>query len=136
MSNKSITWILQFTANLPNDEEKIKCLRANEHVLKPILRYTFDPNLKWLLPPGRPPFNPNIDKYNEDGFYREIRKLYLFVEGGNNNLTQMKREMLFIDMLQALPTDDAELLLSMKERKLPMNGITSKLALKAFPGLY
>ena len=136
MSNKSISWILDFTNKLPNDEERIKCMQANVNVLAPILRYKFDPKIEWLLPPGEPPYKKNTEKYNEDAFYREIRRLYLFIKGGNDNLKAMRREVLFIDMLEALPEDDAQLLIAMKDRKLPYKNITPKLVLKAFPGLF
>jgi hypothetical protein len=39
-------------------------------------------------------------------------------------------------MLEALPEDDAQLLIAMKDRKLPYKNITPKLVLKAFPGLF
>lgn len=136
MANKSIAWILKFTSELPNDEEKIKCLQANERVVKEILRYAFDPSVKFLLPEGAPPYKPSPEKYNEDAFYHEVRKLYLFIEGGNNDLKPARREFLFLDVLQAIHPDDAELLIAVKDKKLPWEGITSKLVLKAFPGLY
>ena len=31
MARKSIAWILDFTSKLPNDEEKVKCLQANDN---------------------------------------------------------------------------------------------------------
>jgi hypothetical protein len=114
----------------------VKCLQANINVLAPILRYTFDPTIEWLIPEGEPPYKKNTEKYNEDAFYREIRRLYLFIKGGNDNLKAMRREVLFIDMLEALPEDDAQLLIAMKDRKLPYKNITPKLVLKAFPGLF
>lgn len=134
MSNKSISWILDFTSKLEGEEEKIKCLRANERVLKELLRYTYDPKIKWLLPEGDPPYTPSAVKYNDDALYHEVRKLYLFVEGGNMNLKQTRREFLFVDLLQNVHPDDAKLLCHVKDRKIP--GISSKLVLKAFPGLY
>jgi hypothetical protein len=60
----------------------------------------------------------------------------LFIEGGNPNLNQIKRESLFISVLENVHPEDAKLLLSMKEKKLPYSGLNSKLILKAFPGLY
>lgn len=135
MQNKSISWILDFTAKLEDEDEQIKCLRANQNVLKDVLKYTFDPKIKWLLPEGIPPYKPSAEQYNEDAFYHEVRKLYLFVEGGNMNLTQSRREFLFVEMLQHIHPEDAELLCAIKDRKLPYD-IDAKLVLKAFPGLF
>jgi hypothetical protein len=137
MERKAISWILDFTSKLPNEEEKIKCLRANNiSQIIDVLRFTYDPNIKWLLPEGSPPYAPNNGSNLESRFYAEIRKLYLFVEGGNNNLQPLKRETLFISLLENIHPEDAKLLLSMKEKKLPYKGLTSTLILKAFPGLY
>jgi hypothetical protein len=138
MQRKAISWILDFTSKLPNEDEKINCLRANgiPQILD-VLKLTYDPRAKWLLPPGAPPYTVNESKGNLDQrFYSEIRKLYLFIEGGNPNLNQIKRESLFISVLENVHPEDAKLLLSMKEKKLPYSGLNSKLILKAFPGLY
>jgi hypothetical protein len=68
--------------------------------------------------------------------YSEVRRLYLFLEGGNTNLTQLKRESMFIDLLQSIAPEDAELLIAIKEKKLPFDGLTAETVLKAFPGLF
>lgn len=133
--SRSISWILEFTSKLPNDEEKIKCMQANANVLKPVLDYTFNPDKKWLLPEGKPPYRPNTEALPTD-MYKELRKLYIFIEGGKPDLHQLRRESLFLDLLESIPADDAELLLHMKDKKLPYAGITKKLVLKAFPGLF
>ena len=137
MSGKSISWILEFTSKLPNDEEKIKCLRANESVMKPILNLAFNPDIKWLLPEDSPPYRPNHEALPTD-MYKEMRKMYIFLDeksGGNPRLNQIKRESLFIDVLESVPVDDAKLLLEVKNKKIPFKGITKALVKKAFPGM-
>jgi hypothetical protein len=138
MSNrKSIAWILKFTAGLPNEEEKIKCLQANGiEPIKTILQFCFDPRIKWLLPEGDAPYTPSDLSSQESNLYAEARKLYLFVQGGNNNLVPLKREALFINLLQSVSRDDAELLISIKDKKLPFEGLTAEIVQKAFPGLF
>tara|TARA_B100000287_G_scaffold435651_1_gene505380 strand:- start:15053 stop:15484 length:432 start_codon:yes stop_codon:yes gene_type:complete len=106
--------------------------------LKAILGYTFDPNVKWLLPEGTPPYTPNAVADNEGQLEYESRKFYLFVDGPSEQqqaLKQHKREDLFINMLENLNPYDAKLLIAMKERKLPYKGITKKLVAEAFPRL-
>lgn len=134
---KSIAWILEFTSKLPNDEEKIKCLQANDSdAIRTILQYCFHPAAKWALPPGAPPYKvceyPNV----ENMLYSEIRRLYLFLEGGNNNLTQLKREKMFIDLLESITPEDARLLISIKDKKLPFDGLTPQIIQKAYPGIF
>ena len=137
MARKSIAWILDFTNKLPNDEERVKCLQANDTVpMRTVLAYALDPNIKWLLPEGDPPYIPNEDtKYSESVLYSEIRKLYLFVEGGNPDLKPLRREQIFIDLLQIIDPKDAILLLAAKDKKLPFENLTYELIKKAYPGL-
>lgn len=136
MQRKSIAWILQFTAKLPNDEEKIRCLQENNHnSILTILKFCYHPGIKWLLPEGEPPYSPKNDPNSENLLYAEARRLYLFVEGGNNNLKQARREVLFIELLQSVGPDDAKLLVSIKDKKLPFDGLDSYIVKKAFPGL-
>lgn len=137
MARKSISWILDFTSKLPNEEEKIKCLQANNNnAILTILKYAYDPNIKWLLPEGDPPYTPCEYPHQENMLYQEIRRLYLFIEGGNPNLNPLRRESMFIEILQTVDPEDAKLLLAMKDKKLPYKGLNSKIVLKAFPGLY
>jgi hypothetical protein len=137
MARKSIAWILDFTSKLPNEEEKIKCLQANDNnAIRTILKYAYDPNIVWALPEGEPPYKPCEYPHQENMLYMEIRRLYLFLEGGNNNLKPLKRESMFIELLQSIDPEDAKLILSIKDKKLPYKGLNSKIVLKAFPGLF
>lgn len=137
MARKSIAWILEFTAKLPNEEEQIKCLQANDNsAIRTILQYCFHPDIKWLLPPGEPPYKPCEFANLENMLYSEARRLYLFVEGGNNNLKPLKRESMFIDLLQCVTPEDAKLLVSIKDKKLPFKGLKPSTIQKAYPGLF
>ena len=59
----------------------------------------------------------------------------MFLEGGNPNLKQAKREQIFIQMLETVSADDASLLLAMKNKKSPYKNITKSIINEAFPGL-
>lgn len=100
-----------------------------------MLRMAYDPNIKFNLPEGSPPYKPCEYLDQQSMFYNSIRKLYLFINEGNPGVTQVKREMLFINMLESLDPEDAKLLLAVKEKKMPYKGITKKLVLETFPGL-
>lgn len=137
MQRKSIAWILDFTSKLPNEDEKIKCLRANNNgAILTVLKLCFDPNVTWLLPEGAPPYKPCEYPNIENMLYAEARRLYLFVEGGNPNLTTLKRERMFIDLLESISPEDAKLLTSIKDKTMPYEGITKDLVKKAFPELF
>ena len=136
MARKSIAWILEFTSKLPV-EEQIKCLQANDNqAIRIVLQYCFHPDAKWELPEGTPPYKPCEYPNVDNMLYSEARKLYLFLEGGNNNLTPLKREKMFIDLLECVTPEDAKLLLSVKEKKLPFNGLKPETIKKAYPGIF
>jgi hypothetical protein len=128
--------ILEAASKLKTDDEKIQYLRKHEdnNVLKTILAGAFYQGIKWNLPPGEPPYRP-CDPVNAENFlYGEARRLYLFCEGGPE-MSNLRRESLFIELLESVHPLDALILLSMKEKKLPYEGITKSLISKAFPGL-
>ena len=65
------------------DQKKELILKYDCVALREILRHAFDPNIKFLLPPGAPPiqkYQGDTDEPNPTYLYYHIRKLYLFVE--------------------------------------------------------
>jgi Family of unknown function (DUF6433) len=137
MARKSISWILNFTNNLPNDEERVHCLQANDNnSIRTILRFALDPNIKWLLPEGDAPYTPCEYPHQENMLYMEARRLYLFVEGGSPNLKQLRRETMFVELLQVLDPEDARLIMAIKDKNLPYKTLTAELVQRAYPGIF
>jgi len=60
----------------------------------------------------------------------------MFIEGANPNMKQVKREQLFIDILQAVDPEDADLLVAMKDKTSPYKGLTKDVVYAAFPELF
>ena len=134
----SLVTIFADVAKAKNKKEKKEILlkHGNNGALKEILKYTYDPNIKFLLPPGNPPYKSVVDETeNPTYLYGLVRKLYLFVEGGNPNLNQQRREYLFIELLESIHPKEAEILLQMKDKKLKCNGLTYNLVKETFPKL-
>lgn len=131
-----VSEIIKKCSEFKKKEERVLALRANgNNAVKTILKYMFDNEVKFLLPEGNPPFKPcQFDEPNL--LHAEARTLYLFVDGGNPNLSQTKRESLFIDLLQSVPPEDAELLIAMKDKKSPYKGLTKDVVMAAFPELF
>ena len=120
--------------------DKIAILKSNSSAaLKLVLGLTYDPAIKWLLPEGTPPYRAlPADSDGELDLAGELRKMYLFTEGTSEtqkNLKQIRREQLFIQMLESIDPDEAKVVIGMKERKLPYKGMTRKLVAEAFPNL-
>jgi hypothetical protein len=118
------------------DKQEILLKHGNNGALRELLKYTYDPNIKFLLPPGNPPYKSVVDSSeNPTYLYGLIRKLYLFVEGGNPNLNPQRREYLFIELLESVHPKEAEILLQMKDKKIKCNGLTYNLVKETFPKL-
>jgi hypothetical protein len=128
--------ILEQASALKSTEDKINFLRQNQNpALQTILRYAYDPTIVWDLPEGAPPFKECPYPAQELRLMSEVRRLYLFIKGGNPNLTKLRREALYIELLESIHPSDAAILVAIKEKKIPYKGITAKLVKEAFPGL-
>ena len=131
-----VSEILDKVSKLKKESDKIEMLKMSQcPALLTVLQGAFDSRIKWLLPEGVPPYRPNPAPETHNVLHSEMRKMYLFVEGGNPNLKQIKREALFIEMLESVHHEDAKVLLNIKEKKTPAKGLTKEMVNKAFPGL-
>jgi len=131
-----IAEILEKVSNEPKRELKIEMLRKHDSsAIRTILKYALDPEIKWALPEGTPPYKPCDYLDQENMLYSEARRLYLFIEGGNPNLSTIKREALFIQLIESIAPADAKLICAAKDKKLPYKGLTTKLINEAYPGL-
>jgi hypothetical protein len=64
----------------------------------------------------------------------EAKKLYHFVVGGNNAINKLKKETMFIQMLEGLHEQDAEVLMAIKNKNLnnTYKGLTANLVKETF----
>lgn len=136
MAILSLYNLLEKCSQFKKKEERVLALQANQSdALLAVLQGMFNPDIKFALPEGDPPYTPS--EFDEPGrIYHECRKLYIFVEGQAPNVNQIKREKLFIDLLESLPPEDAKLILAMKDKKSPIKGLTKDVVIAAFPGLF
>jgi hypothetical protein len=51
-------------------------------------------------------------------------------------LKPLRREALFIEFLESIDPEDADLINTIKDKKLPYPKLTRELILKTFPGIY
>lgn len=136
--NKGISEILEEASKQSSSKKKIEILQKYQTpTLKMLLKMAFDKDLKWLLPEGKPPFNENDTPGSQGVLYGATRKFYLFLEhnGNKTEMPNLKREMLFIQLLETLDPKDADLLCNIKDKKMPYKGITKKLVEQAFPDI-
>ena len=133
----SISEIVNKAVDLKSNQEKVKWLRDNSSIpLQTVLRYTYDKDgVEFLIPNTAPPWKKNNYIGVEGMLYKEVRRLRIFVKGGGyDNLNKVKREILFISLLEDVDNSDAELLCKMIAQK-PIKGLPRSVIEEAFPGL-
>ncbi len=100
-----------------------------------LIKLSYDNRIVWLLPPGKPPYKPSNLPDQHNRLRQEYRKLNRFLEG-SQPLKQHIRENLFIQILETLDAKDAELLISIKDKKLLFKNLSLKVMKKAFPNYF
>ena len=124
--------------NAKDKPRKLKVLKDHDSVaLRQVLKGAFDPKIEWLLPKGDDiPYNRNDAPIGTEHtlLQQEAKRLYLFTKGGDNTLTQNKRETLFIQMLEGLSGDEADFLVTVVNKKVnnKYKGFTANLVKEAF----
>lgn len=134
---KSIYELLTECSKLPSTKQRAEFLQQNDSLtMRVVLQYALDPRIEWNLPPGEPPYKPCEFLDQEARLYQDIRKLHLFIKGGGGpDLKPAKREQLFIQFIEGIDRNDAKMMCSVKDKKLPFKGITVNVINSAFPGL-
>ena len=119
--------------------KKIEILEEySSDALKSILIWNFDQTVVSMIPEGAVPYNKNEVPVGTDhtSLRREWRNLYHFVKGGNDSLSSMRRETMFIQMLEGLHPEEAEIICLVKDKALEEKyNITYDMVKKAYPDI-
>ena len=124
--------------NAKDKPRKLKVLQENDSVpLRQVFKGAFDPNIEWLLPKGTDvPYKVNDAPIGTEHtlLSQEARRLYLFTKGGDNTISQNKRETNFVQMLEGLSAEEAEFLVAVVNKKVnnKYKGFTANLVKEAF----
>ena len=134
--------------------------------LRTILIWNFDTSLVSMLPEGEVPYASTgeqtafsgqlsdkigdaVNKMNEIGsqslgsqdqgrtsIRKEYKIFYNFLKGGNDGLSKMRRETMFINLLQGLHPLEAEILCLCKDKKLDTKyKLTQAIIAEAYPNI-
>ena len=143
---------------------KIKALQKFEHdSLKALFIWNYDDSVISLLPPGEVPYSSLEEEQNTSGtlstkinqqsdtmryneatnvnrghstLRREWTKLFNFIRGGSDTLSSLRRETMFIQILQGLHPLDAEILCLIKDKDLESKyDIPKKSVIQAYPDI-
>lgn len=146
-SNPFIFEVLELVSKQRSNTKKVEVLKTYEHdSLKTILIWNFDDTVISLLPDGEVPYanadeqsvysgtlsenlakeaaggesatGQDLDGRGRTSLRREYQNLYHYVKGGNNGLSTIRREMMFINLLQGLHPREAEVLILTKDKRL------------------
>lgn len=100
-----------------NDGDTIKLLKENSsnECLKLLFGYGFIPKGKWLLPEGTPPYREDAAPVGmtRANLWMEIKKFERFIKP---ELNKLRREQLFIQLLEELHPLESKLVLSVKDQ--------------------
>ena len=123
--------------NAKDKPKKIEVLRQHDTPgMRMVLKGAFDPKIEWDLPPGTPPYIANEAPAGTEHTYLEIeaKRLYNFAKGGNDQLNKIRKETLFIQMLEGLHAEEAKVLIDIKNKSLnkTYKGLTSEMVKEAF----
>ena len=101
------------------------------------LRCGFDKQIQFLLPDGKPPYNPSNPSSVPSTWHKRHMDLRYFVEvgGGSNDMSQVKRESMFIQLLESIHPEDAVIVCKMVEKKTTTKKLTKKAVMEALPDL-
>ena len=134
-----LTEILQKVSSAKTKKEKIDLLQEyNSQGLRSLLIINYDESLKFLLPEGEVPFTPNDAPAGTEHtrLVHEYKGLYRFFKGGDASIKGMRREQLFVQLLEGLHADEANMLVSACNKDLQAKyRITKQVVSEAFPSI-
>jgi len=164
-SNPFVYEVLELAAKQRSKAKKAEVLRTYDHIsLKSIFIWNFDESVISMLPEGEVPYgdsddqsiysgtlSENIAKEAKGGesatgqdldgrgktsLRREYKNLYHFIKGGNDSLSSIRRETMFINMLRGLHPREAEVLILVKDKRLTDRyNITLEVVKEAYPDI-
>ena len=134
-----VTEILQKVSSAKTKKEKVELLQEyNNNALRAVLIINFDESLEFLLPDGEVPFTPNDAPVGTEHtrLAHEYKGLYKYFKGGDSSIKGMKREQLFVQLLEGLAEEEANLLVSACNKDIQSKyRITKAAVAEAFPSI-
>lgn len=136
MITESLAEIVKTASEMKTKKEKVAYLQERaSKPLRNIIKVMYDKSMVLNIPNVAPPYEPSESSESHGMLFREARKLPYFIKGyDGDNIHPIRRESLFIQMLESVDKEDAELLCMMIKQK-PIKGLPLATIKEAFPGL-
>jgi hypothetical protein len=139
MAKLLIPEVFEQFEKLTKKEDKVNLLKENNHpALRDILRVAFDADIVSVLPKGAPPYEKDDAPkgYSSSSLFRTHKQFKYFFKGSIANAAKpIRREGIFLNVLESIHPTEAELLVAAKDKNLKVKGLTKALIDEAFPGL-
>ena len=119
--NPFMSEILEVVHKQRSKAKKVEVLKHyRDDALTALLIWNFDPSVVSALPDGPVPYKPNEVPEGTDhtSLRREWKNLYHFIKGGNDGLNGLRRESMFVQMLEGLHPREADLVCLVKDKRL------------------
>jgi hypothetical protein len=116
MTTLSLAEIVNTARKAEKVEEKVAILKRHDSTqLRDVLILMCDKRWTFDLPSTPPPYNESVIHESHGLLYREMRKMPYFVEQmpDGKDLPRIRKESLFIQMLESVDKEDAKLVLRM-----------------------
>ena len=163
--NPFVYEVLELAAKQRSKVKKVDVLKTYDHIsLKSIFIWNFDESVISMLPEGEVPYGDSddqsiysgtlseniakearggesatgqdLDGRGKTSLRREYQNLYHFIKGGNDSLSSIRRETMFINMLRGLHPREAEVLILVKDKRLSDRyNITLEVVKEAYPDI-
>ena len=137
--NPFVHEVLDLVDSQRTKAKKIQILQEySDDALKAILIWNFDPTAISIIPSGPVPYKENEVPVGTDhtSLRREWKNLYHFLKGGNDSLSTMRRETMFIQMLEGLHPEEAKIICLVKDKDLESRyKITYDMVQQAYPDI-
>jgi hypothetical protein len=109
-------YITEILDEINSDPKAIEKHRGNA-ALRLIFEHAFLADKKFALPEGEPPFKKDAAPMgmSPGNLYQEVRRLYVFCR---TDLKQLRKETLFVQLLENLHPREAQLVIAVKDQQL------------------
>jgi hypothetical protein len=137
MAEHNVIETLEMVDEAKTRDEKREILKSRDnYATRALLQLNFHPDVKWHIPKGSPPYTPSQEADSTEGsIHFEVKKLNYFVKGGGHDLSMLKRESMYVQLLERVAAKDAKLLISVKDQNLSYKGLSYKLVRDVWPDL-
>ena len=137
MAEFNILETLDLVDKAKTREEKRQILTDRDNfATRALLQLNYHPDVKWHLPPGKPPYTPGqVADSTPNSLHFEVKKLDYYVDPSPHDLPMLRRESMFVELLERVDPNDAKLIIAVKDGKLSYKGLSYKLVKDTWPDL-